>query len=71
MTDKKEIDFDQDNVDTEKEMFQKKLDFPIDEDMVNLGVWLQINHPNFFDSSVKGHARYVFWFLFTVSNLAI
>ena len=65
------MDFDKVNIDTEKEMFTKKLDFPMDEDMVNLGVWIQIHHPNFFDSSVKGHLRYVFWLLFTVTNLAI
>ena len=69
--DKEEMDFDGVDHDAEKEMFQKNLDFPIDEDMVNLGIWLQLNHPNFFDSSMKGHLRYIFWFLFTIINLAI
>ena len=40
MKDKDEMDFDKVNIDTEKEMFTKKLDFPMDEDMVNLGVWI-------------------------------
>ena len=35
------MDFDGVNEeDPDKDLFQKKLDFPIDEDMVNLGVWL-------------------------------
>lgn len=69
--DKDEMDFDKENVDTEKTMFQKELAFPIDEDMVNLGVWIQIHHPNFFDTTTKGHFRYAFWFLFTSLNLFV
>ena len=40
---------------------QNMLEFPIEEDMVNLGVWLQIHHPSFFDSTFRGHLRYLFW----------
>ena len=49
----------------------KKLVFPLDEDMVNLGVWMQLNHPNFFDKTIRGHLRYLFWLVFTCSNLGI
>ena len=52
-------------------MFKKKLTFSADEDMVNLGVWLQIYHPNFFDTTMYGHLRYAMWLIFTFINMGI
>lgn len=40
--------------------------FDLEKDAINLGAWLLLHHPNFFDGSWKGHARYFFWLLNTL-----
>lgn len=42
------------------------LDFPVEEDMVNLGAWLQLYHPNFFEGSTGGQLRYMIWLLISL-----
>ena len=46
----KKIYSNKENVKVDK--FDNDLEFPIEEDAINLGVWLQLNHPNFFDGSL-------------------
>ena len=59
-----EIDFDKLDENTDK--FEHTMEFPIEEDMVNLGAWVQLHHPNFFDGSSRGHMRYIYWLINTL-----
>ena len=63
------IDFDAPEPDSSK--FDNNLEFPLEEDMINLGVWIQLNHPHFFDGSCKGHLRFAFWLLNTFFIIGI
>ena len=65
------IDFDKKEL---NERGEEELIFPIDDhDAINMGVWIQLHHPNFFDGNWKDHLRYVFWLVstFIIMNIQI
>ena len=63
------IDFDSPVIDCDK--YKCNIEFALEEDIVNLGSWILINHPNFFDGSWKAALRYTFYLVNTVSILCI
>ena len=52
-----------DNLDETIDKLSNHLEFPVEEDIVNLGAWILLKHPNFFGGSLRGNLRYLFWFL--------
>ena len=47
--------------------FQNCIELNIEEDNINLGAWILLNHPNFFCGSNKARKRYAFWLLNTIT----
>ena len=66
-----EAEFDFDKPSADSNAYVNTLEFPIEEDPLNLGTWIQLYHPNFFDGSLKGHLRYAFWLIFTLAVLVV
>ena len=52
-----------DNLDETIDKLSNQLEFPVEEDIVNLGAWILLKHQNFFEGSLRGNLRYLFWFL--------
>ena len=52
-----------------KERFQNPKDYniivPMEEDQINFGIWVQFNHPNFFEGQV-GKKKYRDWCINTI-----
>ena len=53
------IDFDKINNSLTPE--DKVYEMHLEEDIVNLGYWLMVFHPNFFEGSTKAKGRFVYW----------
>ena len=64
-----QIDFD--NPSTDCGIQECKIEFPLEEDIINLGSWILIYHPNFFNGSGKAALRYTFYFINSVVILSI
>jgi len=43
------------------------LDMPLVEDSANFGVWMHLYQSNFFDTSIGGIMRYLYWLSFTLA----
>ena len=57
-----------DNLDETIDKLSNQLEFPVEEDIINIGAWILLKHPNFFGGSSRGNLRYLFWFF---NNLII
>ena len=54
-----------------EETNENTLIFPIDEDAINFGTWIQLYHPNFFEGGYKGYARFFLWLVYSIFVLCI
>jgi hypothetical protein len=44
---------------------------PLEEDMVNMGYWILMNHSNFFEGSRQANFRYAIWLSVSLLILSI
>ena len=63
------IDFE--NTCQDNDDYDMGLDFPLEDDIVNLGSWILINHPNFFTGNINASLRYLFFLVNLIVILLI
>ena len=63
------IDFDAPDIDCND--FETNLEFPLEHDVVNLGSWILLSHPNFFIGSTRANIRYALYLLNVIIILSI
>ena len=50
----------------EDHKIDKKSEFEIDDDVVNIGYWLIANHNDYFTGSYIANLRFVLWLIYTI-----
>lgn len=65
-----ELDYNNLQGQSTEEQFAMDMGFSLEEDMVNLGICLQLNHPRFFEGG-RGCCRYIFWLINALLILVI
>ena len=54
------------NIDTN----ESEIEFEMEDDVINLGIWIQINSPELFEGSYMARCRYLIWLLNAIIILA-